>query len=151
MGEVSRIREQIKGCYEGPAWHGPALRKILDQVSPGRRLQQLHNGNNIAELVFHITAWRLFVIKRLEGDGKYDVEGATNFKAIKVLNEDGWRNLLVNLDHSQERLLALMNDLPEEKLKEQVAGRSYDFYFLLHGIIQHDLYHAGQIALLNRS
>jgi hypothetical protein len=28
---------------------------------------------------------------------------------------------------------------------------STTFYYLLHGIVQHGLYHAGQIAILNRA
>src|ERR1041384_7534740 len=34
--------------------------------------------------------------------------------------------------------------------KGMVPGTPYNVYFLLHGVIQHDLYHAGQIALLKK-
>jgi len=41
--------------------------------------------------------------------------------------------------------------LDDEKLKEKAAGQEYSIYFMLHGVIQHDLYHAGQIALLKKA
>jgi len=37
------------------------------------------------------------------------------------------------------------------RLEEITPGTSYSNYVLLHGVIQHDLYHAGQIALLKKT
>jgi len=31
-----------------------------------------------------------------------------------------------------------------------VAGRDYTTYVMVHGVIQHNLYHAGQIAILKK-
>jgi hypothetical protein len=31
-----------------------------------------------------------------------------------------------------------------------VNGKPYDYYVLLHGALQHTLYHAGQIAMVRR-
>jgi hypothetical protein len=41
--------------------------------------------------------------------------------------------------------------LPESRLRERVPGKRYDFYFMLHGVAQHELYHAGQIAILKKA
>jgi uncharacterized damage-inducible protein DinB len=42
--------------------------------------------------------------------------------------------------------------MPDEQLAELTGeGGKYNFYFLLHGVVQHNLYHAGQIALLKRA
>ena len=41
--------------------------------------------------------------------------------------------------------------LPEPRLRDQVPGKDYDFYFMLHGVVQHELYHAGQIAILKKA
>ena len=40
--------------------------------------------------------------------------------------------------------------LSDEELLEKTPGGS-DKYFLLHGVIQHDLYHGGQMAQLKRA
>ena len=50
-----------------------------------------------------------------------------------------------------------IKDFPEQNLyipindaREQVPGAGTTYYELLHGIVQHDVYHAGQIAVLKR-
>jgi hypothetical protein len=40
--------------------------------------------------------------------------------------------------------------LSDARLNEIVPGRDYSFYFLAHGIAQHNAYHGGQIALLRK-
>jgi hypothetical protein len=43
---------------------------------------------------------------------------------------------------------------PESRLGDQVPGKTenyHNFYYLLAGIVQHELYHAGQIALLKKA
>jgi hypothetical protein len=43
---------------------------------------------------------------------------------------------------------------PEARLHDPVPGKKgkyYDFYYLFSGIVQHELYHAGQIALLKKA
>ena len=40
--------------------------------------------------------------------------------------------------------------LEDSRLKDRVPGQPYSVYFLLHGVVQHDLYHAGQIAILKK-
>ena len=149
--ECARIQAQFRHNFDGPAWHGPALWEILDKIPAENRSNRLgEKGNAIAELVAHLTAWRVFAIKKLEGDETYDVEGSRNFPGLSNLDEMRWKVLLTDLKSSQERLLTLLQGMPDSKLKEVVPGREYSFYYLLHGIIQHDLYHAGQIVLLNK-
>jgi hypothetical protein len=43
---------------------------------------------------------------------------------------------------------------PDSRLQAQVPGKSeryYNFYYMFSGIVQHELYHAGQIALLKKA
>ena len=40
--------------------------------------------------------------------------------------------------------------IPAHYLDDQLPGRKHSFYFMLHGVIQHNLYHAGQIAVLKK-
>jgi uncharacterized damage-inducible protein DinB len=61
------------------------------------------------------------------------------------------------LTEAHERLLAQVRALPESRLHEATndsrdrpLGTGVSYYVLLHGLVQHDVYHAGQIALLKR-
>jgi hypothetical protein len=66
---------------------------------------------------------------------------------------ESWTETLQQLDASQAQLIAAFETFPPGKLHEQVPGskEAFTFYSILHGIIHHDLYHAGQIMLIKKT
>jgi hypothetical protein len=59
------------------------------------------------------------------------------------------------MKHVHEKLVAAVATLPDSRLDDIVPGKEqegahYTFYYMLHGVVQHELYHAGQIALLKK-
>ena len=150
LSEPQRIGQLLERTYAGDAWHGPSVRQTLADLSTARAVQRLNDSHNVAELVRHMTAWRNFVINRLEGNTSYELSEEDNWSTINHLSQPRWEQLRVALDQSQQQLLRLLEDLEEARLYQPVARRSYDYYVLLHGIIQHDVYHTGQIQLLSK-
>ena len=146
--EISRIIEQFKFAYEGPAWHGPAILEIISKISLKDATKQLGESHNIAETVYHMIAWRLYLIKHLQGDPIYDVDDEDNFTKMNTLSEKEWEALKSNLDKSQKELSDLLALQTDELLSKKVENRKFNYYKLIHGVIQHDLYHLGQIKLL---
>ena len=63
---------------------------------------------------------------------------------------DAWKAALSRLFQAKDEIAAAIEKFSDARLSEIVPGRKYDFYFLFHGIVQHSLYHAGQIALLKK-
>ena len=51
--------------------------------------------------------------------------------------------------HAQ--LVKTVEALPDRRLSERVPGKKYDIRFMLEGVAQHELYHAGQIAILKKA
>jgi hypothetical protein len=93
-----------------------------------------------------MTAWRTFTIKKLEGDSEFDIEtDEMNFPS-----SNDWELTLQGIKESQNKLLLLLESISEEKISEMVPGRKYNFQTLLHGVIQHDIYHLGQIQLIKK-
>ena len=148
--ETQRIAEQLNFAYAGPAWHGPSIMDILNKVDAVKAGNKLPNSHSIATIVFHMTAWRNFAIKQLQGYKQYDVSDAENFQSFQDLTEAKWNQLKGDLLASQNTLLGLLEKTEDPQLLDIVGNRKYDFYVLLHGIIQHDLYHLGQIVLLSK-
>lgn len=62
-----------------------------------------------------------------------------------------WTNSTSNLMHSGEQLAKAIEAFLDARLQHTAPGREYDFYFLFHGIVQHSLYHGGQIAILKKA
>ena len=55
------------------------------------------------------------------------------------------------MKRTHDRLVRTVAGLSESRLGDRVPGKRYDFYHMLHGIAQHELYHAGQIAVLKKA
>jgi len=151
--ELHRIISLLQSTFEGDPWHGPSVQATLKNITSGqasaRPLQACHT---IHELVSHMTAWRTFTREKLSGHREYDItKPEQDWPTTVNDSEKAWEQTLLNLDISQQQLLEELAKVTDDKLRETVPGRKYDFYFLLHGIIQHDLYHLGQIAMLKKS
>jgi uncharacterized damage-inducible protein DinB len=151
MSEVRRINDQLKRAFEGTAWHGDSLTEILAGVTAEQAAAKpIAGGHSIWELVAHITYWEDIGRKRINGDeAKY--ADADDWKPIVDTSETAWQAALDQLRQSNQTLRDTIATLTDEQLKEKAAGQEYSIYFLLHGVIQHDLYHAGQISLLKRA
>lgn len=144
--EIERIRQQLERTYSGDAWHGPSLRSILADLSPETaNARPLEGAHSIAEIAAHILTWREEALRRLEGrGGDVPVEGDWPEKLE-------WGEILERLDRSHHALQKAVAALDESVLDETIKGRRESHYVLLSGIIHHDLYHAGQIAILKKS
>jgi uncharacterized damage-inducible protein DinB len=151
MSETARIADQLKRAFAGDAWHGPALMEILADVdAPAAAARPISLAHTIWELTLHITAWDGAILRRLAGQAASPSD-AENFPKIRDTSESAWRTALENLQRQHQELLRAISDMPDRRLSEQVPGKDYDFYFLLHGTVQHALYHAGQIVMLKRA
>lgn len=143
--EIERIVGVLQNSFNGPAWHGPAVMEVLTTVTAKEATQRISTSHSIIELVLHMATWREFVSKRLQGDNTFEVSNEENFP-----KGTDWAAAVKTLQHSQEKLIKAISQFPEEKLAAIVPTRTYNFYSMLHGIVQHDIYHTGQIVLLKK-
>ena len=148
--ECALIAEQLRRAFEGDAWHGPALLELLQDVDAAMAAAKPSpDVHSIWELVLHVAAWDAAARRRLSGE-KTQPTGTANFPIVPRATEMAWRKTIVNAKRTHDVLVKTVRDLPEYRLRERVPGKKYDFYFLLHGVAQHELYHAGQIAILKK-
>ena len=57
---------------------------------------------------------------------------------------------LEDLRQAHRQLHEAIGRLTDASLADIISGKGYTAYVLLHGVIQHNIYHAGQIALLKK-
>lgn len=149
--EAKRVADQLHRAYAGGAWHGPALGQLLRGVTAKQAAARpLPRAHTIWELVLHITAWKGAVLGRTQGRA-LSLSPAQNFPPMPKPTAANWNSTLAALQTAQEDLHRAVAALPESRLKRIVPGKRYTLYFMLHGLVQHDLYHAGQIALLKKA
>ena len=151
MREVERIEEQLRRAYEGEAWHGPALREVLADVTAARAAARpLPDAHSIWEIVLHVAAWTNVVRRRIGGEWT-DAPDEGDWPEARETSEAAWRDALARLEENQRELRRAVARLDDARLDEPLAAGKSSFYVTLHGLIQHHLYHAGQIALLKKS
>jgi uncharacterized damage-inducible protein DinB len=149
--ESVRVAEQLRLAFDGTAWHGPALLELLtdvDHVSAAAK--PLPNVHSIWELVRHIAAWDGAVRRRIGGE-KLQLNRAQDFPPVPKSTKAAWRRAVRELKATHDALVKTVNTLPDSRLRQRVPGKGYDFAFMLSGVAQHELYHAGQIAILKKA
>ena len=156
MREVDRIVDLLQRAHAGDAWHGPSVVAVLDGVdAAAARARPIAAGHTIWETALHIVAWRREVEQRLGGKAPTLPEHGD---WPVVPSDDGeWAQVIEDLHASNRSLVAAVKRLVDADLERPVGegreaglGSGVSVAVMLHGIVAHDVYHAGQIALLKK-
>lgn len=148
MSEVKRIADQLRRSLSGTAWHGPSLFELLgDVTSEEANTHPVPGGHSIAELVLHVAAWMDVARRRLDTDVP-TLQGEADWPL-----PGEWAAAVSTLRQAGTQLAERVDRLSDEDLEKKVRADAaeYSQYFLLHGVTQHNLYHAGQIAMLRKA
>jgi uncharacterized damage-inducible protein DinB len=150
MAEKQRTLELLDRAFRAKAWHGPALLETLAGVTPAMAARRAMKGaHTIWELVDHVASWNVIVAERLAG-GKPLVPPELNFPKTPQPTAAAWKKSLARLAASQRKFRAAVAKFPQSQLGRIRPGTKTSWNVLIHGQVQHQLYHAGQIALLRR-
>jgi uncharacterized damage-inducible protein DinB len=149
-GEAGRIADQLRRAFDGSAWHGPSLLELLSGVDAATAAAKpLANVHSIWELVLHIAVWDRSAIVRLGGEVSQPT-GDLNFPPVGTVTRSAWLEAVSEAKRTHSELVKVVGKLSDAQLRERCPGKRYDYYHLLHGVVQHELYHAGQIAILKK-
>jgi len=151
MNEIERIVRQLKLAFEGGAWHGPGVLETIDGVTAKHAAAHpLAGVHSIWELVVHIAAWEDACRRRLEGD-RAELSTAEDWRPVTDTTEAAWAITKAELIEGHHKLRESIAFLTEARLDEPILPNMPSVYVTIHGAIQHDLYHAGQIAILRKA
>jgi hypothetical protein len=124
------------------------IRPLLDDLTEAQaRSYPLPGAHSIIELVAHMGLWLDVVAYRLTGN----VKEPTAEEDWRDGTQLSWALLVEELDNAHSHLSDAIARLTVDDLDKIVVGRKYTTYVMLHGVIQHNLYHAGQIAILKKA
>ncbi|MGB9069635.1 MAG: DinB family protein [Candidatus Acidiferrales bacterium] len=151
MSEIQRILDQMDRAFSGDAWHGPSLMSVLDGIGAENASKHpIRGAHSIWELVHHVSSWSTISQHRLAGE-TVEITPERDWPPVWEVNDAAWRRALDHLRESRARLRDSIKDFSDEHLQGKAAGPDYTRYVVLHGVIQHDLYHAGQIVMLKKA
>ena len=157
MNEIDRIVDELQREYDGDPWHGSPLVHILEGITAQQAAARpVRDAHCIWELVLHVAAWKNEARRRLAGAPASDPEEG-DWPEVGAATPERWREALDRLAIAHRNLIAAIQALPESRLFEPTSdprsrplGTGVTCYVLLHGVAQHDTYHAGQIAILKK-
>jgi len=150
---IKSIINKYEKVYNGAPWYGDSITKILKNVNPGIVFNKVDKkSHSIAELVAHMIGWRDIVFNQINGNKKDRItqKETFNWKRFDKNEKTAWESLLIELDKNQMKYISFLGKKDDEFLNAKIPGKSRNAEYLIEGIIQHDVYHLGQMALLNK-
>jgi uncharacterized damage-inducible protein DinB len=150
MSEVHRIVKQLQRTFQGRAFHGPAVEEALEGVSAKMAAARVGNASHsIWQIVNHMTFWQDTARSWLQGNTRRPDPGE-DWTEVKDTSDAAWQETLRKLRRANDELRDEVMVLDESRLEEPIFPQMSKVEVVLHGIIQHNIYHAGQIALLKK-
>ena len=150
--KIKQYLRQLDQLYNGGSCQGESISAKLKVISEAEAFQQPFPGvHSVAEIVWHCIYWRTVILKRMAGDNLYrdQTMEALNFLPIIELQKKGWQNLMTELHRTQSNIVRELSAKRDAFLEEEYQP-GYSFDYLVEGLVQHDLYHLGQIGLIIR-
>ena len=148
MKETKRITSLFEKLYEGSPWIDVNLSGALLEITAKQASTRVFDKyNSIWEIVNHLISWRLNVLKRVQG--KLVKTPDNNYFENVIDNSDAaWKKTLQKLDGSQKQWLQFLDSFKSDNFSKIYPNNQMNYYEHIHGILQHDAYHLGQITLL---
>ncbi len=151
----TKLQTELNKVLALRPWYGSSVYVMLEQVTFEAAYERPPGSvHNIAEIVLHMLSWTEEVIDRMnEKPAGLPLSG--NWPETGAPDEKKWKLWIEDLKRVNVNLMKAIDDFPEEKWQEPIIDTRGDrpivnYEDLVRGLIQHHVYHSGQIALLNR-
>jgi uncharacterized damage-inducible protein DinB len=149
MKDMERFQKLFRDHYDGDPWIEINLRGTLDGVSAKAAAKNIGSLNSIWQIVNHVIHWRETLLKRMKGQSA-PTPANNFFEPVTDISEQAWTETLNRLQSSQEALLEYLAANEEADPDEKPPGQQYNRYELIEGMLQHDVYHLGQVVLIKK-
>lgn len=148
--EKERIINLFENLFNGDPWIDVTIQKTLHKISaPQAAAKVLSNCNSIWEIVNHMISWRKNVLQRLQG--KIMTTPDHNYiEPVVDTSQEAWVKTLQAFQQTQREWISFLATFDVENFETKYPSNGMDYYEHIHGIIQHDAYHLGQIVLLSK-
>ncbi|WP_300433893.1 DinB family protein [Christiangramia sp.] len=149
---TNELVRALSETFEGEPWYGDSVMRKLENVPYIIGFKTCNpESHSVAQIVGHLISWKTFAIEKLRNNTNYDIDIDTrkDWPNVEVHSQQEWEELKRKLVAAQSEIYELIDEKKDDSfLNEKVSGKNYDFSHLLTGIMQHDIYHIGQIGLI---
>lgn len=146
---TKEIARHIREIHFGNNWTWVSLQESLKDFDWRKADSSIESINSVNVLVYHMNFYLNVVHERLtKGIVKFSHDDS--FQAPAIKSEKDWMELLDKTWRDAEAFAATVEKFPEEKLFEDLSPKHGSFYKNMHGVVEHNHYHLGQIVLLKK-
>lgn len=151
MKETKRTEKLFEDIYDGEPWIGVSLFDTLKDISAAQASQKIFpHWNSIWEIVNHMISWRLTVLQRVHGEVILTPED-NYIEGITDTSGTAWKETMKRLEDSQQQWIKFLKKFRQKDFDNIYLHNGLSYYEHIHGIMQHDAYHLGQIVMLAKS
>ena len=150
--ETQSIIKNLENTLNGQPWFGRAVFELLGEIDESKVSVKPNNTeHSMLELLWHMNTWASFTLAHLETLGEEELKDieADDWRTIDPAKHS-WQMGMAELKSIHKKIAEKLVTKEDPFLKGIVPGRKFNFRFMLNGLIQHNIYHAGQIAYLNK-
>ncbi len=149
MTPAERLLSDYDTAISGDAWYSDSVWALLTTITPEiAAFRAAPGAHSIWELVEHMMYWENVARRRMSEPTAASEE--LNFPAMPDPTVENWQALLQRFRDSNRLYREALLRLDAAELDNPTPGATKSFHQLAQGIIQHHVYHAGQIAMLKR-
>lgn len=147
---IKSLADALEVTLQGRPWYGKPVYTLLDEADPGRVfLSPAPGAHRAIDILYHMVTWATFVLHRVEGNEVYDQAAMEQLDWREIdPSVHGWEEGIAELVATHQQILAHLREKDDSFLEQKVDFREYNFHFLINGLMQHNIYHAGQVAYL---
>jgi uncharacterized damage-inducible protein DinB len=158
LSQTDFLVDQLERAHAGDPWHGSSRAALLADVTVAEaHARPVPSVHSIWELVLHMTAWTREVTRRVEGGLAGEPQMGDWPAPPSAPDERAWRSARGALDDAHVALRDAVRTLEASRLAARVGdersaslGTGVTFAQTINGLVQHDAYHSGQIALVKK-
>ena len=143
--QIQKIADSYQAVTIKGAWYGPTVAELIAKIPVElATTPPVPGAHSISELLQHLLLWNERIRNTSESYPmpRWDAEKEWAEPAIP------WKELVARWNQSRDLLEERIRKFPVEDLTKQVPGRNYPYETMFHGILQHAIYHSGQIAMV---
>jgi uncharacterized damage-inducible protein DinB len=150
--ETQSIIKNLENTLSGLPWFGRAVYELLGEIDESKTsIKPNDTEHSLLELLWHMNTWAAFPLAHLENRDEDEIKAieSQDWRTIDP-TKHSWQNGMAELKTIHKKIVILLATKEESFLKDMVPGRKFNFRFMMNGLIQHNIYHAGQIAYLKK-
>lgn len=155
MRTADKLQQEFEKIFSGEPWYGYPIYQVIESVTFETAFEKPQRAtHNIAEILLHMLTWTQEVSSRMQGNAAGMPQGG-NWPAAGELDEQKWQKWVNDLKLANLILIDIIQKFSDNNwdnlindTRESEPITTYEG--LIYGFIQHQVYHAGQIAILKR-